>query len=175
MKKTFKYFIALGLCGALLYSCKPDNDFTAGQPQNRMAQLAGAWKLQSVSQIDLIAKSNNFSDPSRPEVDLTTQDITAVAPFTDMTITFAEDATNAPTTFSVIYGNAPKIFKLSAGTWKVDNLTAPGSIKLINGVDTTTTLIGAVNNLSLGMMTLQLKKYQGVKAVTQYNYNFKKN
>lgn len=158
----------------LLFSCKPDNDFTIGQPQNRINQLAGTWKLQNVIQIDLDAQNKNFVDPARPDINLIQQDITDIAPFTEMALTFANDGGN-PSTFTINYGAAPKIFKLTSGTWRVDDIKTPGRINLINGTDTMKTILGSVNNLSAGMLTLQLIKSQGTKPVIQYNYNFKKN
>lgn len=175
MKKIVNISILLCICIAGVYSCRPDNDFSLTKPQNRVAQLAGTWKLQSVLQIDLLAKSNNFVDPARPDINLLQQDITNIAPFTDLAVTFVNDGSNVPSTFSINYGAAPKIFKLNGGTWKVDDLNAPGNIKFINGPDTVKTILGNVNNLSAGMLTLQLTKFQGIKPVIQYNYNFIKN
>ncbi len=162
------------IAALVMNSCTPDNNFSIGQPENRISQLSGAWKLQNVNQVDLIAKSNNFVDPSRTDISLTEQDITNIAPFTDMVVTFATSPAG-PTTFSIDYGQAPKIFKLNAGTWKVDDIATPGTIKFINGVDTVATKIGSVNLLSAGMLTLQVIKYQGIKPVIEYDYKFKKN
>ena len=174
MKKIFRQISILGITAVLLNACKPDNDFMVGQPANRVEQLTGTWKLETVTQTDLLAQNYNYADPSRPTVDLVKQDITVAAPFTDIALTLVSDAV-APTTFSVNYGAGPKIFKLTSGNWKVDDILAPGKIQLINGTDTTNTIIGGVNNLSAGILSLQLTKYQGTKAVTRYNYNFKKN
>ena len=156
----------------VLYSCKPDNDFTIGQPQNRLQQLAGTWKLQSVFQTDLNAKNNNYVDEARPEINVQRMDITSAAPFGDLKVTFAEAADNVPTTFAVDYGAAPKIFKNAAGTWAVDNLTTPGAIKFINGTDTINVKLGNVSNLSSNMLTLSRIKSQGTKPKIQYDYNF---
>src|SRR6476661_6994210 len=84
----------------VISSCKPDNNFSIGQADNRIAQLAGTWKLQSVIQTDLIAKSNNFVDQTRTDISLVQQDITSMAPFTDLTVNFATDA-NGPSTFAI--------------------------------------------------------------------------
>lgn len=171
-----KLLILSAFTAVMLSACKPDNDFSIGTPQNRMAQLAGNWKLQSATQTDLKAKSYNYNDPSRPDVSLITQDITAAYPFNTITLSFAEDAANAPTTFTANYGAAPKIFKLTTGTWKVDNLATPGAIRLINGTDTTKTTLGSVNTLSAGLLNIQLTKYDvSNKPAIQYNYIFKKN
>lgn len=176
MKKIIKIAGLFAIIISLLDACTPDKDFTIGAPQNRPAQLAGTWKLQTVSQIDLIAKNYNFVDPSRTDISLIQQDISDAAAFTDMSMVLSIDAANVPTTFTINYGNAPKIFKISSGNWKVDDLKAPGNIKMINGTDTISTIIGGVNNLSSNLMTLQLIKYQqSGKPATQYNYNFKKN
>jgi len=175
MKKILKITLFVSFMALMISSCKPDNDFSIGQPQNRLMQLAGTWKLQSVIQIDLIAKSNNFIDQARPDVSLTQLDITGIAPFTDMTVSFANDASNIPSTFAINYGAAPKIFKLTGGTWEVDDLKAPGNITFISGTETVSTILGNVNNLSAGMLTLKLIKSQGAKPVIEYNYNFIKN
>jgi hypothetical protein len=171
-----KKILFISSVAALLFSaCTPDNNFEAGTPQNRLAQINGNWKLQAVTQTDLIAKNNNFNDPDRPEVSLQVQDITSIVPYTDISVSFTEDAANAPTTFTANYGAGPKIFKNTAGSWKVDNLAAPGQISFINGLDTVRAALGAVNTLSSGILNLQVIKYQGIKPVIQYNYNFKKN
>jgi hypothetical protein len=174
MKKTLKIAGFICVVVMTMHACTPDRNFTVGQPQNRLAQLAGTWKLENVTQVDLLAKSNNFVDPSRPDVNIIQEDITDMAPFTDMTVMFAEDAGNVPSTFTINYGQSPKIFKISTGTWKVDDLKTPGNIKFINGTDTVSTGLGNVTNLSSNIVTLQRIKYQGTKPVIQYNYTFKK-
>jgi hypothetical protein len=158
----------------MIQSCQPDDDFSIGQPANRIEQLAGTWKLQSVTQIDLLAQSNNFNDQARPDIDLIKQDVTSAAPFTDMTITFAQSS-GTPSTFTVNYGNAPRIFVHAGGNWSVDNILAPGNINLVNGTDTVKTKLGAVNTLAAGNLILSKIRYQGNKPVLQYNYNFTKN
>ena len=168
-------FLMLVMFVVIMNSCKPDNDFTTGPVQNRIEQLAGTWKLMSVTQVDLIATNNNFIDPSRPDVNLKQMDLTEAAPFRDITLTFSNDAANVPSTFTADYGNAPRIFRNTNGNWEVDDLTTPGQIRFINGTDTIYTKLGAVNNLSAGLLTLQRIKSQGVKPVIQYNYNFQKN
>lgn len=173
--KKIKIIALFGLSVIFLNACKPDTDFSIGAPQNRVQQLAGTWKLQTVTQIDLDAKSKNFSDPSRPGIDIIQQDVTQAAAFTDIALTFNEDGSFIPSTFSINYGNAPKIFKISSGNWKVDNLKSPGVIKMFNGADTATSLLVNVNNLPQNLLTLQFIKYQGAKPEIQYNYNFKKN
>ena len=175
MKKINHFFFVICLSALVLNACRPDNNFSIGQPQNRLTQLAGTWKLQSVIQTDLNAKSNNYMDAVRTDINVQQMNITNAAPFTDLKLTFAEDAANTPTTFSVDYGAAPKIFKSAGGVWKVDNLLAPGNIKFINGVDTVSLKLGNVNNLAANMMTLQKIKYQGIKPKIQYDYNFIKN
>lgn len=172
MKKILNITSLLCLVLVVLYSCKPDNDFTIGQPQNRLQQLAGTWKLQSVIQTDLNAKNNNYVDEARPDIDVQRMDITSAAQFTDLKVTFAQGVNNVPTTFSVDYGAAPKIFKNAAGTWMVDNLATPGAIKFINGTDTVSVKLGNVSNLSSNMLTLTRRKSQGTKPKIQYDYNF---
>ena len=174
MKNNIKYFLFICITAVLLNACTPDKDFSIGTPANRISQLSGTWKLQTVTQTDLSAQNNNFVDPARPDVNLISQDVTAAAAFTDITLAFMNDA-NGPTTFNINYGAAPPIFRLSSGNWNVDNLQAPGVIKFINGADTTNTTIGGLNNLASNMLTLSVIRYQGVKAVTRYNYNFSKN
>lgn len=173
--KKIKIISLISLAIIALNACTPDNNFTIGAPQNRLQQLSGTWKLQTVTQIDLDAKSKGFVDPSRPDIDLIQQDITQGASYSDLSLTFNVDGSTIPSTFSINYGNAPKIFKISSGSWKVDNLQSPGTVKLINSTDTITTLLSNVNNLPQNLLTLQFIKYSGKKAVIQYNYNFKKN
>src|SRR6476661_828931 len=115
MKKILFQVCIAGSIALGMSSCHPDNDYTLSAPADRLAQLSGTWKLQNVIQTDLIAKGNNFADPSRPEVSLISRDITEAAPFTDLAVTF--QLNNAlPGTFTINYGNAPKIFKVSTGT-----------------------------------------------------------
>jgi hypothetical protein len=163
------------LAVVVLASCRPETDFNIGQPQNRLTQLAGTWKLQSVVQTDLLAQSNNDIDPSRPDINLISLDITDVAPFTDMTVSLTNDGTNLPATFSINYGAAPRIFKHTTGNYRVDNNFAPGQVRFISGTDTVRTLLSNLNNLAEGKMTLQLIKRQGIKPVIRYDYNFIKN
>jgi len=174
MKNIKKLAAVAAIASVLLYACTPDKDFSVGTPQNRMAQLAGTWKLQSVTQVDINARDNNFVDPTRPNVSLVQQDITTLAPYTDLSVTLTEDGTNAPTTFTVNYGNAPKIFKVSNGAWKVDNTSTPGAIKFINGTDTTATVLGNVNALANKTLNLQIFRYRDGEPLTQYNYTFSK-
>src|SRR5882757_2282133 len=175
MKNIKKLIAVLAIVMVLLYACTPDKNFTVGTPQDRMTQLAGTWKLQSVTEVDLNARDNNFVDPSRPNVNLVQQDITTLAPYTDLSVTLVTDAGNTPTTFTVNYGNAPKIFKVSNGSWKVDNVLTPGTIKFINGTDTTATVLCNVNTLANKALTLQIIRYRGTDPYTQYNYIFSKN
>jgi hypothetical protein len=172
MKKIISYSLLLCLVAVVMYSCKPDNDFTIGQPQNRLQQLAGTWKLQSVIQTDVNARNNNYVDAVRTELNVQKMDITNAAPFTDLKVTFTQGANNVPTTFAVDYGAAPKIFKNAAGTWMVDDLATPGAIKFINGTDTVMVQLGNVSNLSSNMLTLTRIKSQGKKPKVQYDYNF---
>ena len=158
----------------LFTACTPDNDFSLGTPQNRVEQLTGTWKLQSATQTDLLAKNYNFVDPSRPNVSLITQDITSYAAFTDVAVTFNADGTN-PGTFAINYGNAPQIFRLTAGNWQLDNKDAPGKLNMINGNDTTKLELYNLNLLSANKFGLRLVRYEGVKPVTQYDYAFQKN
>ena len=172
MKKILSYSLLAGLLAVSMQSCKPDNDFTIGQPQNRLQQLAGTWRLQSVIQTDLNAKNNNYTDAARPDINVQQMDITSAAPFTDLKLTFAQGADNVPTTFAVDYGAAPKIFKNAAGTWMVDNLATPGAVKFMNGSDTIQVKLGNVSNLSSNKLTLIRIKSQGSKPKIQYDYNF---
>jgi hypothetical protein len=172
MKKIISYSLLLCLMAVVMYSCKPDNDFKIGQPQNRLQQLAGTWKLQSVIQTDINAKNNNYVDDARQDVNVQQMDITSAAPFTDLKLTFAEGANNVPTTFAVDYGGAPKIFKNASGIWLVDDLATPGAIKFVNGTDTINLRLGNVSNLSANMLTLTRIKSQGTKPKIQYDYNF---
>lgn len=174
MNNKIKQLFAVLLVAILFNACKPDSDFLIGTPADRVQQLSGNWKLNSVMQIDLNAKRYNFTDPSRPETDLISADITNAAPFTDISLTL--NTTGASTsTFTVNYGAAPKIFTHSTGNWKLDNDLSPGKIHFINGTDTTKTTLGGINQLSAGMLTIQVIKYQGTKTAIQYNYNFIKN
>lgn len=165
----------IALVATLLYACRPEADFPVGDSINRVGQMSGTWKLASVTQVDLLAQRYNYQDPSRPDVNLVQQDITTVAPYTDITLTLNEDAAKKPTSFAVNYGNGPKIIRIPSGSWTVNDINYPQMVKMYNGADTVFFTLSNLNNLSSKMLTLQSTRYQGAKAVIQYNYIFNKN
>lgn len=162
-------FIVIAFMG-----CTPDNDFTVGTKQDRVKQLSGTWTLTSVTQTDLFAKNYNYNDPSNPNVNLISQNISGIAPFSNIKLTLGLNGT-APGTFTIDYGSAPPVFNLTAGTWALDNNITPGKLNLINGTDTTKLVLYNLNYLSANQFGLSRIRYEGAKPVIQYDYAFQKN
>lgn len=166
MKKYYKSIGTLLLGVALLTACKPDavKDYEPVTSGN-VKSIAGTWTGSSVLQRDNDAERKNFPYKS--------MDITSALEFNKVKITLLE-SNGQPTTFTIDHGTAPKIFRLTAGTWKVDDADKVGMISLINPGDTIKLVLGSYNLLSESKMQLrQAKTLLGKDAVT-YEYNFSK-
>lgn len=159
--------ITLFFAGTLaLAACKPDavKDYEPVS-SGSVKSVAGTWTGSSVLQRDNDAERKNFPYKS--------MDITSALEFNKVKITLLEN-NGQPTTFTIDHSTAPKIFRLTTGTWKVDNTDKVGIISLINPGDTIKLVLGSYNLLSQGKMQLrQAKTLLGKDAVT-YEYNFSK-
>lgn len=172
MKNIF--FALTFICCVLLFSCRPDAYKEIGQPLNKLQALSGNWKLVQVTQTDLVAERYGYQDPSRPDVSLTSMDVTNVAPFSNFNMALTLGNSTAGT-FTTTPGTAPKIIKFAAGTLNVDNVDVPSKLSFINGTDTVKMDIGNYTALANNALVLSLTRYQGNKAVLRYDYKFSKN
>ncbi|HYF32245.1 MAG TPA: hypothetical protein VD993_14075 [Chitinophagaceae bacterium] len=151
---------------AMLLSCKPESvkDYepvTTGGVES----IAGTWTGTSVLQRDRDAERKNF--PYK------TQDITNLLEFNKVKLTLVANG-GQPTTFTVDHGTAPQIFRLTSGTWKVDNTEKVGTISLINAGDTIKLTLGSYSLLASNKMLLkQSKTLLGVEVIN-YEFNFSK-
>lgn len=150
----------------VIASCKPDaikeyEPVTSGDVKS----IAGTWTGASVLQRDNDAERKNFPYKS--------QDVTAALEFSKVKITLQE-SNGQPTTFTIDHGTAPKIFRLTAGTWQVDNAGKVGVISLINPGDTVRLTLGSYNLLSQNSMQLRQEKTLLGRAAITYEFNFSK-
>ena len=149
-----------------LAACKPDNakDYVPVVTGN-VKSVAGTWTGSSVLQRDNDAERKNFPYKS--------MDVTNVLEFNKVKLTLAE-SNGQPTTFNIDHGGAPQIFRLTSGTWKVDNTDKVGIISLINGTDTIKLTLGSYTLLANNkMMVKQSKTLLGNEVIT-YEFNFSK-
>ncbi|MEO6406095.1 MAG: DUF5004 domain-containing protein [Ferruginibacter sp.] len=148
-------------------ACKPESikNYQAYSGYSLDA-FQGQWKLTKATQTDEDSKSKLF--PYK------TLDLTTFLNLTDIALNL-NLASAVPATFTTAYGNAPKIFKLTTGNWKLDDNNKPGKLWLINGTDTTKFTIGSYNQLVNKKLVLKQVKYLGTTAVITYEYEFSKN
>ena len=154
------------LVAVVITSCQPEKmkDYvpvTTGGVES----IAGTWTGTTVLQTDMDAQRKNF--PYK------TQDISNLLEFNKVKITLTANA-GQPTTFNIDHGTAPPIFKITSGTWKVDNAQKVGNISLINGTDTIKLVLGSYSLLASNKMLLkQSKTLLGVEVIN-YEFNFSK-
>ena len=154
------------VAAVMITSCQPEKmkDYepvvTGG-----VESIAGTWTGTTVLQRDMDAQRKNF--PYK------TQDITNVLEFNKVKLTLTASG-GQPTTFNIDHGSAPPIFKITSGTWKVDNAQKVGTIALINGTDTINLVLGSYSLLASNKMLLkQSKTLLGVEVIN-YEFNFSK-
>ncbi len=158
----------IAISALLVYAaCKPESikDYQSSSAYSLEA-FQGQWKITKVTQTDEDSKGKLF--PYK------TLDLTSVMSLTDIVLGL-NVASATPANFTLTYGNAPKIFKLSAGNWKLDDNNKPGKLWLINGTDTTKFTIGSYNQLVNKKLLLKQIKYLGTAAMITYDYEFSKN
>ena len=164
--KKITFIIAIS--GLLFFAaCRPDpiKDY---QPFSLVGldAIQGQWKMTKVTQTD--------EDSKRKLFPYKTLDLTSALNLTDIRLTL-NAASSLPTTFSINYGTAPQVFKISSGNWKLDDVNKPGILWLINGTDTTRFTLGAYSNLANNKLVLkQVKSLSGTSMIT-YDYEFSKN
>lgn len=154
--------------------CRPEKFEEIGEPFNKVQALNGSWKLTQVVQTDLLAQSYNYQDPSRPDVNLVSMDVTNVAPYTDFGMTL--NVQGADTTFTTTPSNSPNILRFANGKLLLNDATAPSNLRFVNGADTLRMDIGNYSSLNLSnILTLSVIRTQAGKPVLRYDYKFSKN
>jgi hypothetical protein len=165
LKKNKAVSIALAAMIALS-ACHPDNAKEyVPVSTGSVKSVAGIWKGTTVLQRD--------NDAERKSFPYKAQDITNVLEFNKVKLTLQENA-GQPTTFSIDHGGAPQIFKITSGTWKVDNTDKVGLVSLINGTDTIKLTLGSYNQLANNKMKLTQSRTLLGKDVITYEFNFSK-
>jgi Domain of unknown function (DUF5004) len=164
-KKSKAVSIALAAM-IVLAACTPDDtkDYVPVVSGN-VKSVAGVWTGSSVLQRDNDAERKNFPYKS--------MDITGVLEFNKVKLTLQEN-NGAPTTFTVDHGGAPQIFRLTTGTWKVDDTEKVGMISLINNNDTIRLTLGSYNLIAENKMKLTQSRTLLGKEVITYEFNFSK-
>ena len=166
MMKTYKQIAMALVAVAVLSACKPDEMKNYEPVESGTIKLvAGTWTGTSVLQRDNDSERKNFPYKN--------MDVTGFLDFTKVKLTLQE-SNGQPTTFSVDHGTAVPIFKITTGTWKVDNAEKVGTLWLINAADTIKLTLGTYDLLSQNKMQLrQSKTLLGRDAIT-YEFNFSK-
>jgi hypothetical protein len=164
LKKTKAVTAALAMTA--LAACTPDDskDYVPVVTGN-VKSIAGTWTGSSVLQRDNDAERKNFPYKS--------MDITNALEFSKVKLTLQESG-GQPTTFTIDHGGAPQIFRLTNGTWKVDNADKVGLISLINAGDTIKLTLGSYNLLASNKMLVKQSKTLLGKEVITYEFNFSK-
>jgi len=163
-----KLTLITAISALLLFgACKPESikDY---EPYSSVSlnSIQGQWKLSKVTQSD--------EDSKRKLFPYKTLDLTSSLNLTNISVTL-NTAASAPSNFTINYGTAPSIFKITSGTWKLDDVNKPGNLWLINGPDTVKFTMGAYSLLDNKKMLLkQIKSLSGTAMVT-YEYEFSKN
>jgi Domain of unknown function (DUF5004) len=164
--KKLAFIIAIS--GLLLFAaCKPES-IKGYEPFSsvNVNTLQGQWKIISVTQTD--------EDSKRKLFPYKTLDVTSLLNLSDVKLSLNASG-SAPSTFTAAYGTAPQIFKLSSGTWKLDDNNKPGALWLINASDTVKFTLGAYGKLANNKMSLKQVKSLGGTAMITYEYEFSKN
>jgi hypothetical protein len=158
----------LAISGLLLFAaCKPAaiKDYETFSAAD-VTSFQGVWKVTKVTQTD--------EDSRRKLFPYKVVDLTPTLNMTDIKLTLNLNA-SVPAAFTANYGAAPQVFKISGGTWKVDDNKKPGKLWLINGTDTSKFIIGAYSQLQNNKMSLKQIKSLGATAMITYEYEFSKN
>lgn len=163
-----KITFIIAIAGLLFFAaCRPESikeyeTFSSAD----VTSFQGLWKLTKVTQTD--------EDSKRKLFPYKTLDLTSSLNFTDIKLTLNLNG-SVPAAFTANYGAAPQIFKISGGTWKVDDNNKPGKLWLINGTDTTKFTLGAYSKLQNNKMSLKQVKSLGATQMITYDYEFSKN
>jgi hypothetical protein len=130
MKMNNKIFSLLLLIIIAATSCKPELKGELGDPSNKVAGLAGTWKVSRFSQIDL-------NNPVQEERELT--EFYVIEGQEVLTIVFNEEGR----TYTVTPGAGRNYFGTS-GTWSFDNDDAPSTLILTGEAETLELPLGAM-------------------------------
>lgn len=158
----------IAISGLLLFAaCKPESlkDYQSFSAVN-LSSFQGTWKISKVTQSD--------EDSKRKLFPYKTLDLTTSLNLTDIALTL-NTASAAPAGFTVNYGTAPKVFKITSGSWILDDINKPGKLSLINGTDTVKFTLGAYSQLANKKLVLKQIKSLGGTAMVTYDYEFSKN
>jgi len=160
--------LIIAILGLLFFTaCRPESlkDYESYSSVN-LNSFQGQWKISKVTQSDEDSKRKLFPYKT---LDLTNSlNLSAIS--VNLNI-----ASSAPSTFTVNYGTAPQIFKITSGSWKLDDINKPGNLWLINGVDTVKFIIGAYSQIANRKLSLKQVKSLGGTAMVTYEYEFSKN
>jgi hypothetical protein len=162
------HVLSFGILAVCLFSsCKPENFKPIGKAVTPIANLAGTWKITSVIQKDEDAANKGFPYQQ--------MDLTTLLPYTDFALTLNMNG-NAPTTFTAVPGNSPKIIRLTSGTWTVDDPNFPKILTLVNGIDTAKLTLGAYPTGINPSLKIALAKHDAAsgKLLISYSYVFSK-
>lgn len=165
MKRINKIAAILVLGAVLFSSCKPDAIQELGTERDLLTSINGTWKLIKATQVDEDAKVKGF-----PYQQL---DITNLFPYNNFVFNLNVAAGN-PTNFTTTPGASPKIIKLAAGTWTVDNLKFPQKLFLTNGTAKDTVSLGGYPVGSASTLKLKKEKrdFASGKLLVSYTYEF---
>lgn len=166
MFKNYKSFFSVLAITAVMAACTPEKikDYEPVESGN-VKSIAGTWTGTSVLQRDNDAERKNFPYKS--------MDITNVLEFNKVKLTLNE-SNGQPAGFTIDHGTAPRIFKITTGTWKVDDASKVGVITLVNGTDSIRMILGNYNLVRDNKMKLTQSKQLLGKDVITYEFNFSK-
>lgn len=166
MFKTYRSILAVLAITAILAACKPESlkDYVPVETGG-VKSIAGTWTGSSVLQRDNDAERKNFPYKS--------MDITNTLEFNKVKLTLNEN-NGQPAGFTIDHGTAPRIFKITTGTWKVDDASKVGVITLMNGTDSIRMILGNYNLIRDNKMKLTQSKQLLGKDVITYEFNFSK-
>ncbi len=164
MKRILYTMLAFTVAG--LFSCKREDFKTVGDAAAfKTESMAGTWTASRVLQTDEDAIRKNF-----PYKNL---DVTTDFGFNQTKLTLNVNG-STPSTFSVAYGTAPKLFKHTAGNWAVDNLSKPTKLYLINGTDSVKININNYTSLANNQLSVKMLRNGFGKSQVGYDYLFTK-
>jgi hypothetical protein len=130
MKMNIKISVLIISVVTLFSACRPDLKGELGTPSDKVAGLAGTWKVSKFSQVDL-------NNPIQEERDLT--EFYVVDGQQILTLEF----NGGDRTYNVIPGAGRNFFG-TGGTWSFDNNDAPSTLILQNATETIELPLGAM-------------------------------
>lgn len=170
--KKIQLYILLAMAGLAINACRPEAHKELGEAMMATTSLSGTWKLSKVIQTDEDAKNKGFTYDA---VNVQQMDITNVFPYSDYKLTFNMEG-NAPTTFTAVPGNAPKIIGLTSGKWLLDDPNYPKVISMVNGTDTARITLGSYPMGQTPVLKVRQERRDATtgKLLISYSYEFTK-